>query len=430
MLEGAERAISGGIDWNSGKMVCSTKIELLILNIDILITSITDHLEVCMWLVRILGFTALSIMLSGCGRDSETVLHLEEDGTPLIRSLLPRSSGEPFQLIREVEFGSVSQGEDGRLFRPAGITEVPGGVAILDADSNSIKVYESSGTLRLTSGGRGQGPGEFDSPRISHGLSHDGRIFVTDGSNQRFTWIDPRNGTFESQPQLFTWSAANVAEDQFVVIRPRFDGGMQLEALELVNGEFDTIETLTQVKPGRVVAIPAVSGNTLWLDQPMWPPFGWWVRDGIAAICQGDEYRIEVFNTLGDRIQIVEWDAPRLPVTDAAWDSIGIFVRRTYPNDWATVMHQMERPEYVAAVENLRIDGRGRIWALRDDGPTYATHIEYEFMYWDIIDTDGSWLGTQTFTNVPWYFGTVVCYMIEEREQGAVVVRYRLEPSG
>ena len=51
-------------------------------------------------------------------------------------------------------------------------------------------------------------------------------------------------------------------------------------------------------------------------------------------------------------------------------------------------------------------------------------------LYWDIIDTDGSWLGTQTFTNVPWCFGTDVCYMIEEREQGAVVVRYRLEPSG
>jgi hypothetical protein len=161
----------------------------------------------------------------------------------------------------------------------------------------------------------------------------------------------------------------------------------------------------------------------------MWPPFGWWVQSGIIAACQGDDFRIEIFDYEGHRTRIAEWAAPRLPVTDAVWDSIEVFIRQRYQEDWATVMHRMERPEQIAAVENLRIDGHGRIWVLRDDGPTYATHIEYEYLYWDIIDTDGSWLGTQTFTDVPWYFGTDVCYVIEQREQGAVVVRYRLVES-
>ncbi len=369
---------------------------------------------------------SLILLISACSRDSDTVLYLQEDSTPLIRSLSPKITGNPFRLIKEVEFGDVSHGEEGRLFQPAGVVEVPGGIAVLDTDSNTVKVYENDGTLRLTVGGKGQGPGEFDAPRFASCLSYDNRIFITDMFNLRFTWIDPLTGTFESRAQSITWSAANVAEDQFVVIHPRLEGDRQIEWLELVDGELETVTAITMVKPGRVIMLPGSSGNPIAVDQPMWPPFGWWVQSGLIATCQGDAFRIEVFDYEGQPTRIVEWMAPRLPVTDAVWDSIEVFIRQRYQDDWATVMHRMERPKKIAAVENLRIDGRGRIWVLRDDGPTYATHIEYEYLYWDIIDTDGSWLGTQTFTDVPWYFGTDVCYVIEQREQGAVVVRYRL----
>jgi len=51
-------------------------------------------------------------------------------------------------------------------------------------------------------------------------------------------------------------------------------------------------------------------------------------------------------------------------------------------------------------------------------------------MLWDVLAPDGSWLGTQPFAEVPWYFGRDVCYVIEQRESGAAVVRYRLEPAG
>lgn len=372
---------------------------------------------------------SLILLISACSSESDTVLYLQEDGTPLIRSLSPEITGNPFRLIKEVEFGDISSGEEARLFQPAGVVEVPGGIAVLDADSNTVKVYGNDGTLRLTVGGKGQGPGEFDAPRLSPCLSYDGRIFITDMFNLRFTWIDPLTGTFESRAQSVTWSAANVAEDQFVVIHPRLEGDKQIEWLELVDGELETVTAITMVKPGRVIVLPGSSSNPITVDQPMWPPFGWWVQSGTIATCQGDDFRIEIFDYEGHRTRIVEWAAPKLPVTDAVWDSIEVFIRQRYQDDWATVMQRMERPSQIAAVENLRIDGHGRIWVLRDDGPTYATHIEHEYLFWDIIDTDGSWLGTQTFTDVPWYFGTDVCYVIEQREQGAVVVRYRLVES-
>ena len=103
--------------------------------------------------------------------------------------------------------------------------------------------------------------------------------------NLRFTWIDPLTGTFESRAQSVTWSAANVAEDQFVVIHPRLEGDKQIEWLELVDRELETVTAITMVKPGRVIVLPGSSGNPIAVDLPMWPPFGWWVQSGTIATC-------------------------------------------------------------------------------------------------------------------------------------------------
>ncbi len=50
-------------------------------------------------------------------------------------------------------------------------------------------------------------------------------------------------------------------------------------------------------------------------------------------------------------------------------------------------------------------------------------------LYWDVLDADGTWLGRQPTSGVARYFGRDTCYVTEDREEGSVVVRYRLVPA-
>lgn len=81
----------------------------------------------------------------------------------------------------------------GVLARPVAVAEAKdGAVYILDADFRKIVVFESDGSFRrVTLGGYGQGPGEFDSPRDLF-VDHNGNTAVIDQALRRLTVFDSR----------------------------------------------------------------------------------------------------------------------------------------------------------------------------------------------------------------------------------------------
>lgn len=373
------------------------------------------------------------LMLAGCAKSQHRVLILEESGTPLVRNIGgPRQSTPPFKLEKEVTFGDPARGAEARLLDPGGVVEVPGGVAILDTGANCLKVFNEDGSLRFSLGRTGQGPGEFNAPRLEHGLTHDGKILITDQWNTRLTRVDPVSGDFETLPQSVTWSTAQIARNRFVVIHVRLTEELeQVEALDLLDADFEHVATLTSVIPGRVLRVASGEDpeRIVGLSRPLWPPFGWWVHGGQVIACQGDSYRVEVFNYTGQRERIIEWDAPLRGVTDAEWDSVQQWVQRTYPNDWPNLWHALERPEVMPAIEGVRLDSHGRIWALRYTPPSWFGGSRPDELWWDVIDPDGEWIGVQP---APWanrFFGTDTCYIPLEMEEESVVIRYRMIPN-
>ncbi|MFC1629085.1 hypothetical protein ACFL3H_08240 [Gemmatimonadota bacterium] len=347
----------------------------------------------------------------------------------------PLYNSPPFRLEPEVVFGDPSQGEAAMMTSPRGYVEVPGGLAVFDDGSTSLKVFNDDGSLRFSMGRRGEGPGEFNGPWMDHGLTPDGKILVTDGMNQRLTRIDPGDGTYEliSMRENRSWNVAQVMIDRFVVINPSFTPDMQqTESLDLVDSGFTVEDTIAVVPAGRVVRVSRGledDGPGMPVSQPFWPSFSWWVQAGKIAVCQGREYRIDLYDLAGTHLRTIEWDAPISAVTDTMWQAAREQIDRQFGEYGPTVWHALERPSVLPSVEGVRIDDLGRLWALRNIPSERWGGPEDQTLYWDVFTPEGVWLGTQPIEGISRYFGRDVCYVTEAREESSVVVRYRLIPA-
>ncbi len=331
-------------------------------------------------------------------------------------------------------FGDPTHGEAGMLTSPRGYVEVPGGLAVFDDGSRSLKVYNDDGSLRFTLGRWGEGPGEFNNPWMDHGLAPDGKILITDGMNQRLTRVDPDTGALEmiSMRDNHSWNVAQTAADRFVAMSPTLTPDFQqLESLDLVDQDFTLVDTISAVPVGRVLNIRRSAGEEgrgVTVSQPFWPRFSWWVQAGKIAVCQGREFRIDLYDIDGTLLRTIEWDAPISDVTDAMWLAAEEQIRRDHGEFWPTVWNALERPATLSSMEGVRLDDHGRIWALRYIPSQRWGGPEDQTLYWDVFTPEGEWLGTQPFSGVTRYFGRDVCYMTEVREESSVVVRYRLVP--
>ncbi len=386
---------------------------------------------------RLPGLLLVFFIVSSCDRSGHTFIESTEAGIPVARTIGgPLFTEPPFMLEREMVFGDPEQGEAAMLTSPHGYMEVPGGLAIFDDGNRELKVYNDDGSLRLSLGRRGQGPGEFEGPRMDHCLTPDGRVLITDGTNQRLTLVDPATGDFEmiTMRDKHSWNAAQVAADRFVIHDPTFTPDFeQLESLNLVDRQFTLVDTIAAIPAGRVIAIGGGSGesaNTITISKPFWPFFSWWVQADRIAISQGEEFRIDIHSLDGSLIRRIEWDAPLTAVDDSMWQAARERIQEQYRDDAPTVWNVLERPEHVPSMETVRLDDLGRIWALRYIPSQRWGGPEDQTLYWDVFTPAGEWLGTQPFSGITRYFGYNTCYMTEAREESSVVVRYRLVPVG
>lgn len=382
-------------------------------------------------------FPIVCLLLATCGTNRHHLQELVEDGTPLFRtSGGPLHESPPFHLEKEVVFGDPLLGEEATLSKPRGYMEVPGGLAVFDDGDLSLKVYNDDGSFRFKMGRQGEGPGEFNGPWMNHSLTPDGMILITDGWNNRLTRVNPDTGTFETIPMknANTWDAAQVGPDLFALIHVEFTPEMeQLESLDLVDTDFSVVDTITAVPRGRVLSVrggPDSERAFIPVSKPFWPIFSWWAQGDKIAVCKGRSFRVELYDYSGTRLRIFEWDAPILSVTDSMWQAAQRQIKRDFTDDWATVWSALERPEQIPAIEAVRQDDNGRVWALRHIPSERWGGPEDQTLYWDVLSPEGEWLGTQPIAGVSRYFGRDTTYVIEDLEESSVVVRYRLIPAG
>ncbi len=147
--------------------------------------------------LRTLLFAILPlVLLMACqGREpsTETFLVADSAGVTIVESARPLwERGEGWTLSREPEvvIGQVEGDEEYLLSGVTGVRRLSDGrIAILDAGSYRVRVYDASGRHLMDLGGEGDGPSEFRWPQFLGVVSD--TLFVYEYVGGDLTWFSP-----------------------------------------------------------------------------------------------------------------------------------------------------------------------------------------------------------------------------------------------
>jgi len=280
----------------------------------------------------------------------------------------------------------------------SGLTDVvvteDGAIWVADAQTQEIRVFDSSGAHRFTVGGRGNGPGEFQSIRFL-GAAPDGSVVAVDGATKRVRRFDLSGELLETT----TWdSATRVAplgltpDGSLVGIeQPAWpsavlqQGGVYEDTVRLLTWADleEPADTVAEL-PGFVSVVSTEGTRRL--------PFS-----TMPALGVGD--RILVSSGPEPEIRVMEGDSiARRIIIDREPTSVAS-VRREYRAfveetlDAQAARQQLDLlghpavPEYMSAFYQFVVASDGGIWAQR------TPHGAREDSVWDIFDSTGRLLG-------------------------------------
>lgn len=346
--------------------------------------------EVPSHLVRAVCLSLLMVTASGCERTVESA----PDATPLASWNLAPSP--------EVVLGAVTGPEEILFTRLSGGEVLPDGrIALADAGSQEIRVFEPSGALSWQVGGEGDGPGEFrrlawirlfrdklaaldlGTVRLS--------FFSLDGQHLRTERLNLQNAPFPSRVlsalpdgrvflELRTGPQARSAPPEFEIHSEPF-----LVTLRGPRGE-DTLG----IFPGPEI-FTAVKGDYLWPDLL---PFGrkrlLQPGDSCLVLGFGNENRLYVIHSRG-AIDTIPSATPERPLTEEAYAR----ARKDFLEgeegislDLMTMGFEgAPRPDLMPPYDKIRIDSDGLIW-LRQYDPGRNAHA------WFVQDFSGRGIAT------------------------------------
>jgi hypothetical protein len=154
------------------------------------------------------GLLVLAVMTAGCGdrsADGERAATVSVVNEPAVR--IGVADGDERYQFHQVR--GVRRLSDGRI-------------VVANGGSGEVRIYDADGEFDLSTGGAGDGPGEFRSLASIDVLPGDS-LLALDGGNRRVSVLDPagayvRSWTFESPGRGLYPSAAHALPDGSVVI--------------------------------------------------------------------------------------------------------------------------------------------------------------------------------------------------------------------
>ncbi len=389
---------------------------------------------------------ALVISAAGCDKGGAAAtgwsVTMDTTATGVVRVVnSPPSSGiDPgWTLQPELRIGSVSgDGADlfGQIKGIAPLTD--GGVAVLDAQAQEIRVFNAAGEHVRTLGGRGTGPGELND---ANGMliGPDGLLRVNDPRNNRISLFDPESGfvrssNLEISSYGWVWNAAvdstNHTIEPTLAVLP--DG--RWDVVRVLDAEGSWSDTIrigrredapsTTEAPGTYIV--EIQNGRMFISVPFWPA-GAAALDPRRYLWQKsshiNDYRIAQVTFAQDTILLFESRRAPLRVTSVERDSMISTIRDIAAGselDWSRI------PDDRPIVETILLDSRGRVWVqvrATRQGTTY-----------DVFGRDGIYEGTvETELQIlsspqPVIVGDVLHGIVTDELGIQYVVRARLAP--
>lgn len=375
------------------------------------------------------------LTISSCGKQTgHRVEHLNINGVRLIRTIGgPKYESPLFELKSDLVIG-VDEGEpEWQLFYrdPRSLIAPDGTIVLVDPRRLEIFIVSKEGQLISRLGGKGSGPGEFESildvlwAEIGH------EIWITDQRNSRITRLNI-DGELIGQ---INYSDVRSRFQRFMCLGNRrflaqgvlIGNGIRTERYSFVNERLEIITDFITIKRDTYFRVSEFAYSGI----PFSPldgliPF----PDGRILVYLPSVPRLSVYSTEGELQYHIERDWETIPIISEEKESIrNSWRERGQPE----VARGMPFPEHKPFFSRPLVDTEGRIWlrryeAVREQGTENEPEriIGYEY---EIYDLAGVWLGTHVLRHEPRHITGEYIYQSYTSEAGAPrFERVRIHP--
>lgn len=366
-------------------------------------------------------------------RDSLGILVVEATGAPWTPEDGWRVADTPSLSI------GLQDGDPEYLFnRVRGTLRLADGrIVVADGGSSEIRFFDPLGSHLTSSGGPGEGPGEFRF--IGSMWRHaDDSLMVTDlagvtvmdsaGQFHRRFPLELAEGRYRGNAVGQTEAGTLLVVSGSRGFSPADAGTVIRDSLRFFRYDADgTLVATITVLPSAERWGLLVGGISTFPYVPFSARPIWTVSRNRFYIGSGREAEVSVWTLDGSLDQILRWPKPARPVTDALREQFRAYSiestrdandRRRQERFLAEVPIAEDAPTY----QSLIVDSEENLWL-----EVYRTPWESE-RNWDVIASDGTWLGSVSMPDgfTPYQIGADYILGVSRDDLGVERVEYYL----
>ncbi len=350
--------------------------------------------------LALLPVLALIAATACAEREPDAVIEVDSAGVRIVESGAPAwPPGTEWRVDPEPVFRLGDAGDDpsSSFFQVADVALLADGeVIVVDGGSAEVRRYDAAGRHLWSTGGRGEGPGEFRFPRYL-GQRDDGAFLVWDRALLRLSVVENGEVTLAERrnaPDGSTFIAEGLFDDgAWLVAYPRSvslpEGAAWTDTIRL--GRYDPVLE----EDVRLAMVPGM--GWVWTGRYQLPvPFGARPLRAIVgdrlAVASGPASEVAVHDARGALQARYRIAREPEPVTESdVGQVIESFVEIGPEPEavWRQWRGEMEVPAHEPAFDRLLADRDGNLWARR----FMADLLTREPPSWDVFDPAGTWLG-------------------------------------
>lgn len=343
---------------------------------------------------------------SACAEpSSDIVVQVDSAGVRIVQSRAPTwPPGTEWRVDPDPVFrlGAAEDDPASQFFRILDVALLAGGELIaVDGGSVEVRRYDAGGDHLWSTGRRGEGPGEFRSPRYL-GRREDGAFLIWDRALLRLSVVA------EDGEVLLSERRTSPDGSEFIAFGLFDDGAWLVANPRRLSSPAEGTAWTDTVPLGRYdpalneqVDLARIPGQQwIWTGQHMLPvPFSprslRTILGDRLALASGPAAEVSIHGRDGSLAARYRIARDSQPVTES---EIGQVVESLVEIGqgpavvWRQWRDRMEVPAYEPAFDRLLADGDGSLWARR----FMADPLTRETQTWDVFDSTGTHLGAVT----------------------------------
>jgi hypothetical protein len=333
-------------------------------------------------------------------RDSAGVRIVENAG-----AIPPNSGGWNIATIPRVTVGTVAGDTTQQLFGVAGAHRTADGrIAIVNAGSREVRVYDPQGSFLRSFGGPGGGPEEFGMPVLGGSMAD--TLVIVDRAHHRIALVHPDAGfvglvRVADQVGGYLNPSGTFGNGQTV-----FGGAFDMRRIgELQEGMNRAHTFYRSCNPDGSMAndFGDKMGAEFYIrgpeSRPELIPFG---KTPVATVApdqfyfgSGDRYEVEVYDPSGRLVRLIRWERDRVPVTEQdrtryIAEATSEVADENQARQIRQTMSQLPAPDVFPPYARLAADVLGYLWVEDYPRPGDETSV------WTIFDPNGALVGRVT----------------------------------